>query len=269
MEIPRISQPLPIEPKRVFTLNIDSNDRERQGDIPFTFYTTAQQTVVPNINPEVFTGDLYYRVPVPLESKSGFFNVSVKSFSVECRFNNQIPNPGTGYDIDYPQFAADNISINMEVSSPYTFKTETKNNIPFRTTLATALTSSSNIYRKYPLLQIGKVNVVESAPAQLTSFALSAVAPPAGPSVAAIGSPVLPQGKIITIDNYKCTIVNQDPTIIHIVLGSLCLDGDSFPYNSATCLVPLNQPDLLTGGVTGSAIPFCFRYNLVLQFEEV
>ena len=269
MDIPRISQPLPIEPKRVFTLNIDSNDRERQGDIPFSFYTTAQQTVVPNINPEVFTGDLYYRVPVPLESKSGFFNVSVKSFTMECRFNNQIPNPGNAYNIQYPQFAGTNISINMEVSSPYTFKTETKNNIRYKTNLSTALTTASNIYRKYPLIQIGNVNISETNPSQLTGFAVSAAAPPAGPSSAVIGSPVLPQAKITSVDEYKCTIVNQDPTIIHIVLGSLCLDGDSFPYNSATCLVPLNQPTLLTGGVTGTAIPFCFRYNLVLQFEEV
>jgi len=269
MDIPRISQPLPIEPKRVFTLNIDSNDRERQGDIPFSFYTTQQQTVVPNINPDVFSGDLYYKVPVPLESKSGFFNVSVKSFTMECRFNNQIPNAGSGYGILYPQFAGTNISINMEVSSPYTFKTETGNNIPYKTTLPTASATTSNIYRKYPLLQIGNVNISETNPSQLTSFALSAVAPPAGPSVASIGSPVLPQAKITSVDHYKCTIVNQDPTIIHIVLGSLCLDGDSFPYNSATCLVPLNQPDILTGSVTGSAIPFCYRYNLTLQFEEV
>ena len=102
MDIPRISQPLPIEPKRVFTLNIDSNDRERQGVIPTTFYTPATVAqAVPNINFDCFTGDLYYRVPVPLESKSGFFNVSVKSFSMECRFNNDIPNPAN-YDIRYP-----------------------------------------------------------------------------------------------------------------------------------------------------------------------
>ena len=69
MDIPRISQPIPTTPKRKYTINIDSDDAEYRGDLNTAFYTTTNPPDFRN-----YSLDNYYKIPVPLESKSGFFN---------------------------------------------------------------------------------------------------------------------------------------------------------------------------------------------------
>ena len=258
MDIPRISQPIPIEPKRKYTINIDSDNAEYRGDLDTAFYTT--------INPPDFRNyslDNYYKIPVPLESKSGFFNVSVKSFDIQTRYNKEIPSPvpvnPIPDDETYPIFTGNNISINLEASSPYSI------NIPSKT--LTEVPTNYNINTYYSLLKIGNVNITNSniGGSSMYPAPIPNIAPGPGANTAVTGSFNFPQSYICSMDEYSTTIVNTSPQIIHIVLGSNNYDLDeNIVRNSASCYqLPV------IGNDNRQTYPFYFRYNMVLQFEEV
>lgn len=153
MDIPRISQPIPIEPKRKYTINIDSDNAEYRGDLDTAFYSTTNPPDFRN-----YSLDNYYKIPVPLESKSGFFNVNVKSFDIQTRYNKEIPSPvpvnPIPDDETYPIFTGNNISINLEASSPYAINLEANR--------AAETTINYNINTYYSLLKIGNVNITNA-----------------------------------------------------------------------------------------------------------
>lgn len=258
MDIPRISQPIPIEPKRKYTINIDSDNAEYRGDLDTAFYSTTNPPDFRN-----YSLDNYYKIPVPLESKSGFFNVSVKSFDIQTRYNKEIPNPVPVAPIfdeaTYPIFTGNNISINLEATSPYAINLEANR--------ATETATNYNINTYYSLLKIGNVNITNSnvGGSSMYPAPIPNIAPGPGANTAVTGSYNFPQSYICSMDDYSTTIVNTSPQLIHIVLGSNNYDLDNnIVRNSASCYqLPLIAND------NRQTYPFYFRYNLVLQFEEV
>jgi len=258
MDIPRISQPIPIEPKRKYTINIDSDNAEYRGDLDTAFYTTSNPPDFRN-----YSLDNYYKIPVPLESKSGFFNVSVKSFDIQTRYNKEIPSPTPVAPIPdsdtYPIFTGNNISINLEASSPYSINITSKN--------ITEVSTNYNINKYYSLLKIGNVNITNSniGGSSMYPAPIPNITPGPGANSAVTGSYNFPQSYICSTDEYSTTIVNTSPQIIHIVLGSNNYDIDeNIVRNSASCYqLPV------IGNDNRQTYPFYFRYNMVLQFEEV
>ena len=257
MDIPRISQPFPIEPKRKYTINIDSDNAEYRGDLDTAFYSTTNPPDFRN-----YSLDNYYKIPVPLESKSGFFNVSVKSFDIQTRYNKEIPTPvpvnPIPDDETYPIFTGNNISINLEASSPYAVNLETNR--------SAETTINYNINTYYSLLKIGNCNVTNANVGGNSMYPapIPNIAPGPGANTAVTGSYNFPQSYICSMDDYSTTIVNPSPQLIHIVLGSNNYDIDNnVVRNSASCYqLPLIAND------NRQTYPFYFRYNLVLEFQE-
>ena len=116
-------------------------------------------------------------------------------------------------------------------------------------------------------VKIGNVNVTNSNVGGSSMYPAPIPNIPVGPgaNTAVTGSFNFPQSYICSMDDYSTTIVNPSPQLIHIVLGSNNYDIDENTVrNSASCYqLPL------IGNDNRQTYPFYFRYNLVLEFQEV
>jgi hypothetical protein len=100
--------------KRRFTLNISSDGFEQNLTDGKTFY---KGNVVP-INFENSSIALNYNLPMPLKSKSGFFNISLRSFCIGSNNLNSVYSDVAGESESYVPYQS-NLLVNIKASSPY------------------------------------------------------------------------------------------------------------------------------------------------------
>ena len=284
---------LPLEPKqkRVFSVWLDSQDAVRMGALGKkvqTAYPNPGQFGASSIDDYVFpTFDLYYKLPFALQSSSGFFNVSVKSFLLGQQMclnstdNTQILwNTSPIYN---------NLSINLEASSPYSgyCVPPSVNN---RDVNPIDDDNEGFLYdchpkRFYNILPIGNANIFSSA-GDLLKYTFRA------DQTASLSTSFfagLPVASNVTVDDYGVTCRTPKETEIHIVLSTIAkfqeepvlLEGKS-DYSIRTVpfqLQSFNKVGLTDTSVTPTKtiftagnnvyVPFDLPYRLCLQFTEV
>ena len=274
------SLPLPIKdtPKRRFTVWVDSSEFTRKGALAKEFENTYLPFTDAGSDFFVFpTFDLYYDLPFSLESGSGFWNVSVDSFSMgtEIMFSQTATNQGL-YQSN-PCF--NGLTINLEGSSPYVGFGQGVPDVNIRTTDISAFDRllRSNPYRYYNLLPVGQANVFEP-PSNLVKYSF------ANPGSSPITSSLFgqtPDSANITTCEMTTTMKTNKQNQLHIVLTSELkrqvsnATGDIGKGNYDILKVPYlylpNKAGL--GGQFASTtpviVPFDRNYKMCLVFEEV
>ena len=111
-----ISYPLEQPSKRRYTLSVESSAYTNNLVAGKTFQTLSGVTTFRNSS----TVALTFQLPMPLQSRSGFFNVSLRSMSVGQNTTNTLHNPtGENSDVSYTPLTS-NITVNLtNASSAY------------------------------------------------------------------------------------------------------------------------------------------------------
>lgn len=111
-----ISYPLEQPSKRRYTLSVESSAYTNNLVAGKTFQTLSGVTMFRNSS----TVALTFQLPMPLQSRSGFFNVSLRSMSVGQNTTNSLHNPsGENTDVSYTPLTS-NLTVNLtNASSAY------------------------------------------------------------------------------------------------------------------------------------------------------
>jgi hypothetical protein len=111
-----ISYPLEQPSKRRYTLSLESSAYTNNLVAGKTFQTLSGVTMFRNSS----TVALTYQLPMPLQSRSGFFNVSLRSLSVGQNTTNSLHDPaGANTDVSYTPLTS-NLTVNLtNASSAY------------------------------------------------------------------------------------------------------------------------------------------------------
>lgn len=111
-----ISYPLEQPSKRRYTLSLESSAYTNNPVAGKTFQTLSGVTTFRNSS----TVALTYQLPMPLQSRSGFFNVSLRSMSIGQNTTNSLHAPlGNGTDVSYTPLTS-NLTVNLtNASSAY------------------------------------------------------------------------------------------------------------------------------------------------------
>ena len=111
-----ISYPLEQPSKRRYTLSLESSAYTNNLVAGKTFQTLSGITTFRNSS----TVALTYQLPMPLQSRSGFFNVSLRSLSVGQNTTNSLHDPaGENTDVSYTPLTS-NLTVNLtNASSAY------------------------------------------------------------------------------------------------------------------------------------------------------
>ena len=271
--------PLELTPKRRFTIWIDSSIYARKGALA----QLMEDTYLPNggTGTDFFvfpTFDLYFDIPFSLESGSGFWNVSVDSFSMgtEIMFSSTATNQAL-YQSN-PCF--NGLTINIEGSSPYVGFGQGVQDIDIRTSGISSFDRllRTNPYRYYNLLPIGQANIFEP-PSNLIKYSF---APPTStnPVVESLFSNC-PDTANITTNTMKTTIKTNKMNQLHVVLTSELkrqvadATSDIGKSNYDILKVPylyLPNMDGLGSQFTSDnpvIVPFDRNYKMCVVFEEV
>jgi hypothetical protein len=112
-----INYPMEQGTKRRYTLSIESSGYSSNLVAGKTFQTISPERV--NFRNSC-TIALTYQLPMPLQSRSGFFNVSLRSMSVGQNTTNSLHDPlGLGADVSYTPLTS-NLTVNLaNASSAY------------------------------------------------------------------------------------------------------------------------------------------------------
>ena len=292
--------------KRKFTYFLDSSMKERNGS--FVDRNLVAQIFpdgvaeAPDFDINNISYDCIYKLPNQLSSRTGFFNVSVKSFTIGNTYNGvfgtQTPltQDPTGMSNLIPTF--NDLYINLEVSSPYaTSITRTPIPVVPGTTGIDLLTPSSGInggMNTNPLLggnmiPIGQVNVFNLngltsgvlPPKNVFTYA-NAAAPPSLPNDAVfvtVGNPAAPHSLNTKLADFSTTICSPDQLELRIVLSCRTLDLEKnelrnfpglFGYTPGDWDDYPNQPPIeVPPPYNKDTVPFFFPYQMILEFEEV
>jgi hypothetical protein len=111
-----ISYPLEQPSKRRYTLSLESSAYTNNPVAGKTFQTLSGVTTFRN----GCTVALTYQLPMPLQSRSGFFNVSLRSMSIGQNTTNSLHAPAGGNsDVSYTPLTS-NLTVNLtNASSAY------------------------------------------------------------------------------------------------------------------------------------------------------
>jgi hypothetical protein len=112
-----INYPMEQGTKRRYTLSIESSGYSSNLVAGKTFQTISPDEVKFR---NACTVALTYQLPMPLQSRSGFFNASLRSMSVGQNTTNSLHNPlGLGVDVSYTPLTS-NLTVNLaNASSAY------------------------------------------------------------------------------------------------------------------------------------------------------
>ena len=112
-----INYPMEQGTKRRYTLSIESSGYSSNLVAGKTFQTISPEEVKFR---NACTIALTYQLPMPLQSRSGFFNVSLRSMSVGQNTTNSLHDPlGLGADVSYTPLTS-NLTVNLaNASSAY------------------------------------------------------------------------------------------------------------------------------------------------------
>ncbi len=217
----KTSLPLTLTPKRKFTVWLDSSEYVRRGALAEALkdnYLPLGGTGTDNF---VFpTFDLYFNLPFALESGSGFWDVSMESFSMgtEVMYSNTTTNQHL-YSTN-PCF--NNLTVNLESSSPYIGFGRGVQDPGIRTEESTSGGISAfdrllrtNPYRTYGILPVGVANIFDP-PSNLIKYTFASN--PLDPTTSIYG--MLPNTANITISPFNSTIKTNKNTELHVVITS-------------------------------------------------
>ena len=112
-----INYPMEQGTKRRYTLSIESSGYSSNLVAGKTFQTISPDEVKFRNSSTIA---LTYQLPMPLQSRSGFFNVSLRSMSVGQNTTNSLHDPlGLGADVSYTPLTS-NLTVNLaNASSAY------------------------------------------------------------------------------------------------------------------------------------------------------
>ena len=274
------SLPLELTPKRKFTVWVDSSTFSRKGALGQAFEDNYLPKGGTGTDFFVFpTFDLYYTLPFSLASGSGFWNVSVDSFSMgtEIMYTSNADNQA--YYQSNPCF--NGVTINLEGSSPYVGFGQGQPNPAIRTDSISAFDRllRSDPYRAYNLLPVGQANIFEP-PSNLIKYQFFNAS--GGETVIDSLFATLPDTANITTSEMKTTMKTNKQNEIHVVLTSELkrqvadATGDIGKSNFDILKVPYLQLPFMKNQITGQfptdvpvIVPFDRNYKMCLIFEEV
>jgi len=187
------------------------------------------------------TYDLIYDLPIPLQSESGMFNVSLKSFNLSMTQDD---------DILVPMFSVLEVSL-ANVSSAY--NAVITNSSPNALGYTPNLLANESVYNLCP---IGSVNIWNDNSLQLREE-------PVDPNTNAIGTNEAYDVYNISVNPFSVTI-NDPGTQLHIVLSTIrsIFKDDEDGITSIPFVRDLND-------TLDNDSPMNFPYRMLLQFEEV